>query len=163
MTIRDRIMDIAALVVVCCLVVLVVRSFGTGDRASADDRSATAPTEIDDWLTLVDGGHQSGNPSAPVTIITFVDFECPACQAFALGAERTVRKRYPQSVRWVVRQFPLEYHRLAYHAAKAAECAAKQHRFHNMYDLLFEKQDSLGVKSFTSFASESGVADTALF
>ena len=32
-----------------------------------------------------------------------------------------------------------------------------------MYDLLFEKQDSLGVKSFTSFASESGVADLLSF
>jgi protein-disulfide isomerase len=32
-----------------------------------------------------------------------------------------------------------------------------------MYSVLFTKQDSLGLKSWSSFAAEAGVADTAWF
>ena len=74
-----------------------------------------------------------------------------------------IKAQYPRSIRWVVRHFPLEYHRLAYQAAKAAECAARQGGFHDMYELLFEKQDSIGIKSFDSFAIEIGIADLPLF
>lgn len=164
MTTRDKIMDGAALLAVCCLVVLITRSFlgGTDDRGR-DDRTVGVPELVDDWEALLAGGHHRGSPTAPVTIVTFVDFQCPACRVFALGAERSVRDRYPRLVRWIVRNLPLQYHRLAYPAAKAAECAGRQDQFETMYNNLFEKQDSLGLKSFREFATESGVDDLQSF
>lgn len=108
-------------------------------------------------------GHQWGDSAAPVTVVTFMDFECPACRDFALGTERIVRTKYPDELRIVIRHLPLAYHRFAFHAAKAAECAAEQGRFHEMYDVLFAKQDSLGLKSMESFARESTVSNITAF
>lgn len=164
MSVRDKVMDVAALVAVCCLVILLITRLGREDQSPATEEPAPLADEpVDNWETIIGGGHQLGDASAPVTIAVFADFECPACRAFALGPERTIREDYPTDVRFVVRHLPLSYHRLALHAAKAAVCAGEQGKFPRIYQLLFDKQDSLGLKSFESFATESGVEDTWAF
>ena len=154
-------MDVAALMAVACLIVLVfqeIRGPSEGDRASA------VPEPVQDWSGLLDGGHHWGDATAPVTMVIFVDFECPACRHFALDIEQVIRAKYSlRDLRVVIRHKPLSYHRLAFHAAKASECAAEQGRFEEMYQLLFRKQDSLGLKSFGGFAAESGVPDIVAF
>lgn len=147
---------------VLCLVVLTIREF-TGTSTANEPNPSMEQQEVDGWSTLVAAGHQWGDPAAPVTMVTFMDFECPACRDFALGTERIVRAKYPKSLRIVIRHLPLAYHRLAFHAAKAAECADEQGRFHEMYDALFAKQDSLGLKSMESFAIESSVQSITAF
>jgi protein-disulfide isomerase len=57
----------------------------------------------------------------------------------------------------------LPQHRFAKLAATAAECAGEQNRFAAMHDLLFQKQDSFGIKPWSNFATESGVIDSARF
>ena len=118
---------------------------------------------VEDWRTLADGGHAWGSRDAKVVIVSFFDFECGACRRFALGAERTVKGLFGDRISVVVRHLPLSYHRLAFPAAKASECAADQGRFEEIYELLFRKQDSLGIKSLTSFAREGGVRDLQAF
>ena len=81
------------------------------------------------------------------------------CRSFAVKALRGILADYPADVAVIFRHWPLEYHRFAYPAARAAECAAKQGRFDAFHDLVYDKQDSLGLKSFSSFAIESGVHD----
>jgi protein-disulfide isomerase len=48
-------------------------------------------------------------------------------------------------------------------AARAAECAGDQGHFEEMYDRLFDEQDSLGLKQWEGFATEAGVPNLALF
>ena len=146
---RQTAVDFAALVAVFCLVLLTIREF-TGTSTANEPDLTEEHQEVADWSTLVATGHQWGNPAAPVIMVTFMDFECPACRDFALGTERIVRAKYPTTLRTVIRHLPLAYHRFAFHAAKAAECADEQGRFHEMYDALFAKQDSLGLKSMES-------------
>ena len=153
---RQTAVDFAALLAVFCLVLLTIREF-TGTSTANEPDLTEEHQEVADWSTLVATGHQWGNPAAPVIMVTFMDFECPACRDFALGTERIVRAKYPTTLRTVIRHLPLAYHRFAFHAAKAAECADEQGRFHEMYDALFAKQDSLGLKSMESFAIESRV------
>ena len=158
---RNVLMDLAAILAVACLAVLVFR--GCGGRPGGV-RALEVAEPVQDWDALLDGGHHRGDSAAPVTIVTFVDFECPACREFALGAEQDIRAKYSSSdLRVVIRHMPLSYHRLAFHAAKASECAGEQARFQEFYHLLFRKQDSLGLKSFGSFAVESGVSDIVAF
>ncbi len=45
----------------------------------------------------------------------------------------------------------------------AAECAHLQGRFEAFHDVLFEQQDSLGLKAWTKFAEQSGVPDRRAF
>ncbi|MCY4398297.1 MAG: thioredoxin domain-containing protein [Gemmatimonadetes bacterium] len=162
MAARDRIMDGAALIAVVCLMILVAREL-TSEHGRPVGNLVESPEQVEGWEALGTRGHQWGDSAAPVTVITFIDFECPACRDFALGPEHEIRALYPKEVRFIVRHLPLSYHRLAFHAAKASECAAQQDRFHAMYWTLFSKQDSLGIKDLASYAVESDVTDLGTF
>jgi hypothetical protein len=52
--------------------------------------------------------------------------------------------------------FPLPIHRFAVQAAQATECASLKGRFLNFIDAVYRKQDSLGLKSWGSYALEAG-------
>jgi protein-disulfide isomerase len=64
---------------------------------------------------------------------------------------------FPSQVRFVYRHWPLENHRFAYPAARAAECAAEQGRLWDMHRLLYAKRDSLGLLSFADFARRAAL------
>jgi len=121
------------------------------------------PTVVAEWKQLDTGRHSFGPADAPVTIIEFADFECPACRAFNLDVLAPLRAEHPGKVRWVFRHWPLSYHRFAAPAARAAECAADQGRFEAFHDAVYLGQDSLGLKAWGSFASAAGVPDTVAF
>ena len=114
-----------------------------------------------DWKTFSQHGHRMGPATAPVTIIEFSDFECPACKA-AAKTLRDLRLRYPETIAVIYRHFPLEQtHRLAFDAAVASECAAQQGAFERYHDALFA-QDALNG-AWTRLAQKSGVTDTVRF
>ena len=114
------------------------------------------------WSELTSVGHRMGRPDAKVTILEFSDFECPFCRRFSEVAA-AVRKAHGDDVAHVFVHYPLTGHRFARPAAHVAECAAAQGRFEEMHDLLFVKQDSLGLKEWSSFAKESGVRNISEF
>lgn len=151
---------------VCCAVITtgttVRNAFEPRERSGAG-LSRQPDAEIENWETYLDGGHRIGPADAKLVILEFGDFECPSCRSFARRTMRGVLASYPDQVALVYRHFPLAYHRFAFTAAHASECAATQQRFEAMHDVLFQKQDSLGVKSFVSYAVDAGVADTAEF
>jgi protein-disulfide isomerase len=47
-------------------------------------------------------------------------------------------------------------------AARAAECAERVGRFSEWIDAVYRKQDSLGVKSWGSYAHDAGIADSSM-
>ena len=102
-----------------------------------------------------------GPATAPVTIIEFTDFQCPSCGAMHPVLEE-VLKSYGNSVRFVVRDFPLEMHANARKAAEAANAAYAQGKFFEYAALLFKHQNALDVPSLKKYASELGL-DRARF
>jgi len=108
--------------------------------------------------------HAKGPDDAPVTIVEFSDFQCPACGHAFLDLQDVVRRRH--DVRVVFRHFPLDQrcnegiehgvHPVACLAACAAECAAQQGKFWQYHDLLFENQAGLTRESLFGFARELG-------
>ena len=80
-----------------------------------------------------------GSTSAPVTIVTFSDFECPYCQRGAQTAEK-VLKEYKGRVKLYFRDYPLGFHPKAKPAAVAARCAGDQGKFWQYHDALFNSQ-----------------------
>ncbi|MGI5151617.1 DsbA family protein [Plantactinospora sp. CA-294935] len=82
---------------------------------------------------------------AQVTVVEFLDYECPSCGAAYPGVEQ-LRAEYAGRITYVVRNFPLSSHANAENAARAAEAAARQDRFEEMYRRLFETQQSWGGK-----------------
>jgi len=108
-----------------------------------------------------DRDHIRGPMDAPVTVVEYGDFECPYCGQ-AEPAVRELLRDYGD-VRYVWRHLPLsDVHPLAQLAAEATEAAAKQDKFWEMHDKLFEHQDALTGRDLIRYAGELGL-DTDRF
>jgi len=85
-----------------------------------------------------------GNPSAPITIVEYTDFECPYCrQAHPVVVE--LFKRYGDRVRLVVKDMPMPFHPRAMPAARMFEAVAMQDasKAPKFYDVMYDHQDRL--------------------
>ena len=115
-------------------------------------------------LTVPVGPHDKmqGLPTAPVIMVEYGDYECPACGA-AYGTIKTVQRLIRDDLCFVFRNFPLsEAHPHAEHAAEIAEEAAVAGRFWPMHDALFENQDALDDESLMSYGEQLGLDRTRL-
>jgi protein-disulfide isomerase len=67
---------------------------------------------------------RGGPPNAPVLIVVFDDLECPFCAEMNSDLIPAILNRYKDQVRVVYRDFPLDQHLWAMHAAVDANCLA---------------------------------------
>lgn len=97
-----------------------------------------------------------GPAGAPVSIVEFADFECPAC-----GATRPLLdemyKKYEGQVRFVFKNFPLSIHQYAEKAARAGVAAHKQNKFWEMHGIMFDNQQHLEVPAVEALAKSIGL------
>ena len=94
-----------------------------------------------------------GAEGAPVTIVTFSDFQCPySLQAMPMLNQALVR--YSGKVRVVFRNFPLPKHEEAQKAHEAAACAEEQGKFWVYHDRLFANQNAQDIQSLKKYASD---------
>jgi len=119
-------------------------------------------TRVANWRAYAASGHRSGPAGAPVNIVVFSDFQCPACRTLALHL-KAIQEEFPQQVAVVHRHSPLRIHPFAVAAARASECAARQDRFEAYHDALFAEQPSIGLASWSRFASDAGMPDLPAF
>lgn len=83
-----------------------------------------------------------GPQNAPIHLIVYSDFQCPACK-HAVEPIEELRKQFEDSIKVEFRHFPLERpHKWALTAASFAQCAAEQNKFWEFHDLLFKNQDT---------------------
>lgn len=104
----------------------------------------------------VDDDPVRGEATAPITVVEFTDFQCPACAAMHPVLEEVLRS-YGDKVRFVVRDFPLSQHEYARKAAEAANAAQAQGKFFEYITLLFKNQKALDVTSLKKYATEVGL------
>ena len=102
---------------------------------------ATAGTVSIDKLDL-SRAPLRGQPQAPITIIEFSDLQCPFC-ASVTPTLRELMKQYPDQIRWVFKNFPLDFHADSPLAHAAALAAERQGKFWEMHDLIFANQRNL--------------------
>jgi formate-nitrite transporter family protein len=106
--------------------------------------------------------HVLGPASAPVTVVEYGDYECPYCRGGARDVHRLL-DRYPGRIRFVFRNFPIpQLHPHAMQAAEAAEAAAAQGKFWEMYELLLRPSSNLDLDSLVGYAERIGL-DTGRF
>ena len=97
-----------------------------------------------------------GNANAPVTIISFIDFECPFCRQ-EYPILKKVLEKYGSVVRVIFKNTPITaIHPEALGAHLAAACAEEQNKFWPYYDLLFINQ-KLNRDSLFNYASQLGI------
>ena len=125
---------------------------------------ATLQLEYDSqWQGMLEQGIRMGAASAPLQLIEFVDFECPVCRGFHRNTWPAIQKKFRDQLALTVIHSPLSIHRFARIAARAIECATSVGQGSQMMEVVFTKQDSLGLKSWPGYAAEAGVSDTVQF
>jgi len=111
-------------------------------------------------------GYLMGKVDAPVKILEFADFECPACGNFSVVTEPDVRTRIINTglANITYFDFPLSMHRNTVAASNAAACADEQGKFWPMHDRLFQAQDEWNGEAtdspkpfFKRYAQEVGL------
>ncbi|WP_086819142.1 thioredoxin domain-containing protein [Allokutzneria sp. NRRL B-24872] len=159
---------IAAVVIIVAAFVL-LRGGGTpqADGAAPAPTTSQVPRVPAEVLVRPDSHKISTAADGKATMVEFLDFECEAC-AGAFPAVEQLRKEYAGKITYVVRYFPIDSHPNAHNAARAAEAAAQQGKFEQMYIKLFENQERWGHSTesrggvFEGYATELGL-DLAKF
>ena len=133
-------------------------------------RPKAGPTDVKNLPDTANAGpaqgYLIGKVDAPVKILEFADFECPACAGFATITEPDVRTRIvePGLASLTYYDFPLTQHRNTLPASNAAACADEQGKFWPMHDRIFQTQDQWNTQAteapkpyFKRFAGEIGL------
>lgn len=98
-----------------------------------------------------------GPADAKLTVVEFVDYQCPYCAEEA-SLVRELMNAYKDSVRFVIRDFPVqELHPDAVAGAEAAGCAQAQDKFWQMHDRLFSLKGQLPRADLDRAAEQSGL------
>jgi protein-disulfide isomerase len=127
------------------------------DKPGADNEAADPANEQQSerqHIPLV--GVHKGAANAPITIVEFVDFQCPFCGR-ATDTIDQVFKEYLGQVRFYVRHSPLPFHPDAPAAAEAALAAEEQGKFWEMHDKLIGNQRNLAREDLEAYARELGL------
>lgn len=144
--------------------VLLFNDSGSGDGGEREAPSQTLIPRDAHALTRAE------SDSAPVTLVEFLDFQCPACAGFYDQITAKLERDYQGRITFVPRPFPLDSHPLADVAARAAEAAGKQGKFAQMYHRLYgdyrqwavdgqslRANQAAAVKQFERYATDIGL------
>jgi protein-disulfide isomerase len=102
------------------------------------------------------GSPTMGSPNARVVLVEFSDFQCPYCVK-AVDKINAVLKAYPNDVRLIFKQYPLESHPQASISAAAALAAHNQGKFWQMHDILFANRTQLSRRNIVGWAAKIGL------
>jgi protein-disulfide isomerase len=140
------------------IVMVVVLAVGLGIYVLSRKEPAQ-PAKTDEPIMIVDQNSKNilmpksgdiirGQANAPITLVEYSDFQCPYCIRFATTMQQAL-STYNGQVKWVFRNYPLDFHQYAIPSAKAALAADKQGKFAEYSDLLFANSqgDGTGLKA----------------
>jgi len=109
--------------------------------------------------------HILGRVTAPVTLVEYGDYQCPACAA-AYPVVHEVLEQNDDGLCFVFRHFPLsQVHPLAQMAAQVAEVADTMRKFWDMHDWLYVNQPTwtrAGAAGIALGARKLGITPTAM-
>jgi protein-disulfide isomerase len=108
-------------------------------------------------VPVSESDHIKGNNNAPIELVEYGDYQCPYCGE-AYTAIKELEKRLGKKLKFVFRNFPLtNTHANAEIAALAAESAAAQGKFWEMYEMLFKNQNNLQEADLIGYAEKIGL------
>jgi len=136
------------------------------DPSSGGGAASATWSDADSPVPVTSKDPVWGKRDAPVTIVTFSDFQCP----FSSRVEGTldqVKQNYgPDKVRMIWKNEPLSFHDKAKPAAEAAQgvfALKGSEAFWKFHDTAFKNQGALSPESYEKWAKEAGVTDIAAF
>jgi protein-disulfide isomerase len=101
--------------------------------------------------------HIYGNANAPIELVEYGDYQCPHCGR-AHPIVKSIQQKFGPNLKFVFRNFPLtKIHPQAKIASVATEAAARQGKFWEMHDIIFENQKRLHNGAIVEYASQLGL------
>ncbi|NIT04201.1 thioredoxin domain-containing protein [Candidatus Saccharibacteria bacterium] len=131
------------------------------EQAAQASPAPAAPEEMvlsQEQIAEIESGGAAvrGEEGAPVTIVEFSEYQCPFCGRYVEETYAQIWDEYGDQIRYIFRDFPLQFHSHAQIMAEAARCAGDQDQYWEMHDLIFATQADWSAK-------ESAEADIAGF
>lgn len=112
-------------------------------------------TQLIPPVSIIDNSY--GNPTAVIELVEYGDYECPYCGR-AYPIVKSIQENLGSDLKFVFRNFPLrKIHPNAFAAALATEAAARQNKFWEMHDIIFENQRSLAGAQIIHFGMTLGL------
>ena len=100
-------------------------------------------------------GYIMGRPDAQLKMVEFSDLQCPFWREYATTTCEEIRKNWIDTgkLRYISRDFPLDFHPYAMAAARAARCAGEQNKFWEMRMALMRNANLLSPDYITKTAT----------
>lgn len=155
---RNIWLGIISLVAVAVVVVLIV--VNSGPVGEIRDGKVVQRNQVD--------RNSMGDPTAPIKVEEFSDFQCPYCRLFADEEEQAIIDNYVNTGKVYFTYTPFSFldgnaiDGESKSAAQAAYCAADQNKFWEYHDVLFANQNSENAGDFAdkrliAFAEKLGL------
>jgi protein-disulfide isomerase len=136
------------------------------------DSAASAPTRAPATSTQVAVASDDalwGNVNAPVTVVAFLDFQCPFCAQAHPTLVELLHKYGPDKLRLVIKHAPLPFHERGMPAAKAAQTVLRLRgvdRFLDYVGALYsdamsDRADKLSDSRLLDMATALGIDSSA--
>ncbi|MDD9950366.1 MAG: thioredoxin domain-containing protein [Zetaproteobacteria bacterium] len=112
--------------------------------------------------------YRKGPDEAPLTLVEFSDFQCPACRSMHYILQ-TILPEFEGKVRLVFRNYPLDpscnpamsrpLHSHACKTAVLARCAGRINKFWEFHDAVFQQQPEINDKNLHLWAKSVGLSE----
>ena len=125
------------------------------ERLTAPQQAPAPPQPTTATVTNLKG-YVLGRPDAPLTMVEFTDLQCPFCRQYISTAFEDIKKNWIDTgkLRYISRDFPLDFHPQAMNAARAARCSGEQGKFWEMRLALMKNANLLSPDYITKTAAD---------
>ncbi|WP_092529665.1 DsbA family protein [Amycolatopsis arida] len=130
--------------VILTVIVLVVAVVVIGGVLLAN-RDGGSAEGVSSEVLRPEGSHTLTTADTGVYLVEFLDYQCPACAGYYKNVTKQLEQDYAGRITFVTRNFPLDMHPLAMLGASAAEAAALQGKYQEMYHALFDNWNDWAV------------------
>tara|TARA_B100000965_G_C19601436_1_gene762939 strand:+ start:3918 stop:4607 length:690 start_codon:yes stop_codon:yes gene_type:complete len=123
------------------------------DNRKSSKNKTTKITALD-----IKGDPSIGRKDSVLSIIQFVDFECPYSKHFVNVIYPKLKTEYIEKglIRLINKDLPMPFHKSAYLAAKVARCSIEQNNYKKVYEALFDNQKCLSCIGAKEISIEAG-------
>jgi len=129
---------------------------GMGAIALQQNQNKVSPVETSQDKSI-------GNADAPVVVVEYGDYQCPACGRFASTIKPKIVEEFVSTgqVRFVFRSFQFIGEESQW-AAEAAECANEQGKYWEFYEKLYSEQAGENAGAFMKVNLEGFAVELGL-
>ena len=110
-------------------------------------------------MAFTPGGFSVGKDDAPLVLVEYTDYQCPFCQRFHTDAYAQLKTNYIDTgkLRFVSRDFPLDFHENARRSAVAARCAAEQGKYWELRHVMIVNASQLQPDKIVGYAQNASM------